>query len=160
MPISKTALATLSGISVRPKSDGDGEARDSVRLLAGLGVDGDHHATRAASDPSYCKNNRQVTLISSHDLATASEVAGRPLGATDLLRNLVLDCDGELESLIGREFTIGTARLRGTELCPPCSFIESRTAPGVCKALAGRGGICAEVLADGVVKLGDQIVAL
>jgi MOSC domain-containing protein YiiM len=62
-----------------------------------------------------------------------------------------------LNHLVGREFTVGAVLLRGTRLCEPCAHLEALSAPGVQRALAHRGGLRAEVVAGGTVRVGDAI---
>lgn len=69
----------------------------------------------------------------------------------------------DLNALEGREFLLGNIRLRGIELCEPCSVVGKLlagdlTPPQVVKALLGRGGLRCEILSSGVVRVGDPIV--
>ena len=38
-----------------------------------------------------------------------------------------------------------------------CRYIEQLTEPGMTQALKGRGGICASVIENGTVRVGDEI---
>jgi MOSC domain-containing protein YiiM len=38
-----------------------------------------------------------------------------------------------------------------------CRYIERLTEPGMTQALKGRGGICASVIENGTVRVGDEI---
>ena len=51
----------------------------------------------------------------------------------------------------------GAVRLRGTMLCEPCGHLEKLTRPGVRKSLIHRGGLCAQILNDGEIRVGDSI---
>jgi MOSC domain-containing protein YiiM len=62
-----------------------------------------------------------------------------------------------LNHLVGREFSVGDVRLRGTMLCEPCGHLEKLTRPGVRKSLVHRGGLCAQILSDGEIRVGDQV---
>ena len=55
-------------------------------------------------------------------------------------------------------FRIGTAVLRGTGPCAPCSRMEEALGPGGFNAVRGHGGITAEVVRPGRVALGDSVV--
>jgi MOSC domain-containing protein YiiM len=63
-----------------------------------------------------------------------------------------------LNDLVGKRFRVGEIECLGVELCEPCSHLESMTRPGIIKDLAHRAGINADVLTDGVVRVGDEIV--
>jgi MOSC domain-containing protein YiiM len=71
-----------------------------------------------------------------------------------------------LNSLVGKEFLVGTVRLRGVELCDPCGSLGRRlataslSAPQVVERFMGRGGLRAEVIEGGELRVGDSIVEL
>ncbi len=62
-----------------------------------------------------------------------------------------------LNHLVGREFTIGSVRLRGTSLSEPCEHLEELTLPGVRVALQHRGGLRAAILVGGEIQVGDPV---
>jgi len=63
-----------------------------------------------------------------------------------------------LNHLVGREFWVGAVRLRGTRLCEPCLHLERLTGqPGVRAALVHRGGLRADILTAGVVRVGEVV---
>ena len=62
-----------------------------------------------------------------------------------------------LIALRNRTFRVGTALLRGTGVCAPCSRMEQILGPGGYNAMRGHGGITAEVVDPGTVKLGDAL---
>ncbi|MEO0923874.1 MAG: MOSC domain-containing protein, partial [Pseudomonadota bacterium] len=78
---------------------------------------------------------------------------------TRLRRNIVVG-GVSLIALRKREFKIGTALLRGTDLCAPCSRMETELGHGGYNAMRGHGGICAEVLEEGEIALGDAVIGL
>jgi len=71
-----------------------------------------------------------------------------------------LTCGMALNHLVGREFVIGGVRLRGLRLCEPCSHLEKLTGKQMIKALRHRGGLRAEILNDGMIKVGDIITEI
>jgi len=62
-----------------------------------------------------------------------------------------------LNHLVGREFQIGAVRLRGTRLCEPCAYLEGLTLPGVLAGLIHRGGLRAEIVTGGTIRVEDAI---
>src|SRR6266508_2465716 len=62
-----------------------------------------------------------------------------------------------LNHLVGREFMIGEVRLRGMRLNEPCAHLAQLSKRGVVKALTHRGGLRADILSDGVIRLGDPV---
>ena len=65
-----------------------------------------------------------------------------------------------LNHLVGKEFSIGAVVLRGTRLCDPCAHMEKLTVKGAMRGLIHRGGLRAEIIAGGVIRIGDPIVVL
>ncbi|HMC90102.1 MAG TPA: MOSC domain-containing protein, partial [Gemmataceae bacterium] len=62
-----------------------------------------------------------------------------------------------LNHLVGKEFQIGEVILRGLRLCEPCGHLEALTVQGVKDGLCHRGGLRAQILHGGLVKVGDPI---
>jgi MOSC domain-containing protein YiiM len=65
-----------------------------------------------------------------------------------------------LNDLRGCTFRVGGAVLCGMGLCLPCGHLERLTDPGACAALQGRGGLRAEILMEGVIRLNDPLEVL
>jgi MOSC domain-containing protein YiiM len=64
-----------------------------------------------------------------------------------------------LNHLVGREFMVGNARLRGIRLCEPCGHLERMTGRKL-KGLVHRGGLRAQILESGEIKVGDPVIEL
>lgn len=145
--------------------------RDSIRVLAGLGVEGDVHAgvtvkhrSRMAQDPTQ-PNLRQVHLIHEELFtevgADGFEVAPGELGENITTRGLDL-----LGLPVGTLLHIGdSAVLEVTGLRNPCRQID-RFQDGLLKQVVGRdehgnvvrkAGIMSVVKEGGVVRPGDTI---
>ena len=78
---------------------------------------------------------------------------------TEHRRNLVVS-GVELNGLVGHDFAVGDVRCRGMRLCEPCTVVDRYAGRPVLRALVHRGGIRADVLADGQIKVGDPVRAL
>jgi MOSC domain-containing protein YiiM len=63
-----------------------------------------------------------------------------------------------VHDLIGKRFTIGEVVCEGIRDCPPCVHLEELTGKTVMRAMARRGGLRANILTDGDVAVGDEIV--
>ncbi|MCL2552272.1 MAG: MOSC domain-containing protein [Actinomycetia bacterium] len=145
--------------------------QDSIRLLAGLGVEGDahlgvtvQHLSRIAKDPTQ-PNLRQVHLIHAElfdDLRRAGyEVAPGDLGENVTTRGLDL-----LGLPVGTLLHLGPdAVVEVTGLRNPCLQID-RFRSGLLKQVAGRdesgavvrkGGIMGVVLTGGELRPGDAV---
>ena len=62
-----------------------------------------------------------------------------------------------LNHLVGREFQTGEATLRGPRLCEPCTQLERLTQPVVIRGLTHCGGLRAQILTGGTIKVGDRV---
>lgn len=126
-----------------------------VRAQAGRGLEGDRYGREAGTFSQKSPTN-QLTLIEEEALAAAARDYGFAIAAEETRRNL-LTCGIALNHLVGREFYVGEVRLRGLKLCEPCGHLEKLSGKEVMKALRHRGGLRAEILADGQVRVGDLI---
>lgn len=127
-----------------------------VRAIAGAGLEGDRYCIERGTFSKKLPSN-QVTLIETESLEAAERDYGLQVTAEESRRN-VLTCGMALNHLVGREFQIGEVRLRGLRLCEPCTHLQSLTGKPVLKALRHRGGLRAEILSGGVIKVGDKIM--
>src|SRR5215470_16528169 len=148
--------------------------QDRIRLVAGLGVDGDahqgktvKHRSRVARNPDQ-PNLRQVHLIHAelHDelRATGFDISAGQMGENVTTRDVDL-----LALPTGTRLRLGeTAVIEITGLRNPCRQIESFQ-PGLLSAVLGRdsegnlirkAGVMAVVIAGGGVNVGDGIALM
>lgn len=116
------------------------------------GIEGDHR-----NKPG----KRTVTLIQAEHLSVIASLCAdetSPINPSRLRRNIVVS-GISLMGLRNREFRIGSALLRGTGLCAPCSRMEAELGHGGYNAMRGHGGICAEVLEGGSVALNQSVIS-
>ena len=66
----------------------------------------------------------------------------------------------DLDALVGRRFLVGDVQCVGRRLCEPCAHLERLTVPGTLRALVHRGGLRADVLTDGTIRVGDAVTAV
>ena len=145
--------------------------RDSIRLLTGLGVEGDahlgetvKHRSRVARDPSR-PNLRQVHLIHA-ELHDELRAAGFTLSAGQMGENVTTRGVDLLGLPTGARLHLGdSAIVVVTGLRNPCRQLE-RIQRGLMAAtldrdergdLIRKAGVMATVLAGGVVRPGDPI---
>ncbi len=60
-----------------------------------------------------------------------------------------------LNHLVGRDFQIGEVKIRGIRLCEPCDHLQRLTGREVIKGLLHRGGLRAQILTQGTIRVGD-----
>lgn len=125
--------------------------------LAGIGLEGDRYAARTGSFSAKPKPGRQITLIEAEAIEALERELGMVLALGETRRNLVTR-GVALNHLVGREFTVGEVRLRGHELCEPCASLARMTGkPQILPGLIHRGGLRAEILEGGMIRVGDRI---
>ena len=96
-----------------------------------------------------------MTLIEEESLDDLASL-GVDLSMAEARRNVVTR-GIRLEGLIGRRFAVGDVVCRGARLAEPCAHLERLTRRGVLRGLVHRGGLRADILAGGVVVLGDRV---
>jgi MOSC domain-containing protein YiiM len=148
--------SVIRAIYLRPGKGKPTVSTEAAQAIAGNGLMGDHQTSKGVGggDPG-----REVTLIELKAIEAAMRESGVTLEASETRRNLLTQ-GIELNDLVGREFLVGEVRLRGIRLCHPCQHLERLTRAGVKRSLEGRGGLRAEVLCDGLIRVGDPIQVL
>lgn len=130
----------------------------TVELHAGRGIPGDRYFDGTGTFSANEKHGQQLTLIEAEAL-DAFRDRGLHLTPADARRNVVTR-GIDLNALVGREFQIGTSRCIGRRLCEPCSHLQRLTGRALLRPMVHRGGLRADVLTSGTVKVGDAVVAL
>lgn len=100
---------------------------------------------------------RELTLIEQESLDHAKHEYGIMLSGAESRRNL-LTKNINLNKLVGRQIIIGTVRVKGIRLCHPCAHLDKLTGKPALQALKNRGGLRANILTDGIISVGDQII--
>jgi MOSC domain-containing protein YiiM len=65
-----------------------------------------------------------------------------------------------LNDLVGVEFRVGEVRLRGICLCEPCTHLAKLSFPETLEGLAHKGGLRAQILSAGKMRVGDRVERL
>jgi hypothetical protein len=151
--VAPESTGTVEGLYLAPDAGVPAEAVESAEALAGHGLDGDRHVTGRGTFPSGLPGSA-LTLIE----AEVCESFTPPLGASEHRRN-VLTRGIDLNRLVGHEFLLGAVRCRGMRLCEPCTVVDRYAGRPVLRPLVHRGGLRADILEDGVVRVGDPVRA-
>ncbi|MDQ5808963.1 MAG: MOSC domain-containing protein [Actinomycetota bacterium] len=137
---------------VAPAACAPMRAVESVGVVAGRGLEGDRYFDGAGTFSEKGSTGRDVTLVD----AAALEAAG--VEFSESRRNVVVR-GIDLDALIGRSFRIGEVECFGRRRCEPCAHLQRLTRPGVLRALVHRGGLRADVVSGGVLRVGDGVTA-
>lgn len=154
-----TATGRIAAIFVADRAETPMRALDEVRVVAGRGLAGDRYAgstgtwSRGGEDH---RPKRQVTFIESEAVVAVRRDHGIDLDASETRRNIVTT-GLALNHLVGREFETGGVRFRGISLCEPCTHLERVSGRPIREPLIHRGGLNAEALSDGLIRVGDVL---
>jgi hypothetical protein len=148
---------TVEGLAVAPAAEAPMQLLEAAHARSGRGLDGDRYAVgagtfspRADARPGY-----DLTLVAVEVLDELA-AAGHALPFAGTRRN-VLTRGVDVNALVGRTFRIGDVVCAGRRLCEPCAHLERLSGPGVLRPLIHRGGLRADVLTDGEIRVGATI---
>ena len=150
-------MAQLEAIFIPPV------ARDAVVPVREVevrvdGLAGDRYAAGAGTFSKGLADGRAVTLMAAEDVEAIRGEHGLDLSDGSHRRNLVTR-GVDLLSLVHQRFRIGTALLRGNRPCPPCGHLSKLIGHDAKALLHRRGGLRADVIEPGRLKVGDAIEA-
>lgn len=142
----------VKAICITAVAGGLMEEVSEVEAVTGQGLKGDRYATGEGSFNVGSQGSRQVTFMN------AIFFEGSGFDFRHSRRNLFVE-GVELMWLIGREFQVGTARFRGIKYCDPCQRPSklSGKSKSFKEVFFDRGGLIAEVIETGVIRLGDEV---
>ena len=130
----------------------------SAILEAGRGIVGDRYHSKSEKliDLGGVVPDNHVTLIAREELDVFLGKHEGDLNYGDFRRNIVTS-GIDLNALVGKEFSVGSARCRGVELCEPCATLAGLVHPAVLPELVHKAGLRAVIVADGEVEVGGEI---
>jgi MOSC domain-containing protein YiiM len=147
---------SVHAIYIGPKRGQPLVAVAEIRAIAGRGLDGDRYCLGRGSLSRWPGPGRHVTLIEQEVLDAVRREFGIDLGGGLSRRNIVT-VGVDLSNQRGQMFRVGTALFKAGIPCAPCGYLERKTQAGVMAALKGRGGLRAEVLQEGIIRMGDLV---
>lgn len=141
-----TPIATERLVSVR-----------EVRAIAGEGLLGDRYIKKAGTFSNKPGGGRQITLIELESVEALKRDLKIELEPAQTRRNIVTR-GVPLNHLVGQQFLLGReVMLQGVRLCEPCEHLESLTLRGVREGLLHRGGLRADIIRSGIIRVDDPI---
>jgi len=130
-------------------------AVEEVQAIPGVGLEGDRYALKQGTfykpEPDF-----ELTLIEAEAIEALRRDYEVEIAPGEARRNIVTR-GVPLNHLVGREFRIGDVRIRGLRLCEPCSHLQTVTGRFVIKGLRHRGGLRAQILTAGIIRVGDRV---
>ncbi len=123
--------------------------RDGLKLIAGKGI---------VDDRFFEYEEDYKGQISFFDWAVyervRDEVVKGALEPSKFRRNVLIN-GVDLNSLIGKEFSINGVRFTGSSECSPCFWMDEACSEGTYEFLKGKGGLRARILDDGEMSIGS-----
>jgi hypothetical protein len=150
---------SVVSIHIAPTAEGEMAPLERVRAEAGRGLAGDRYYLGVGTY-SNRPTTREVTLIEEEAL-DALRAAHHLQLAPGITRRNIVTRGVPLNHLIGKEFHIGAARMRGVRLCEPCQhLVDVSGVPALLSQLVHRGGLHAVIVASGDISMGDAVSAI
>lgn len=147
-----STVGMVAAILLAPNAEEPLARVDEAGALAGRGLAGDRYAagrgTFSAPGRGY-----ELTLVEA-DVLEEIELSW------DQARRNVVTRGIALNGLVGRRFRIGSVECVGRRLAEPCAHLERLVRPGLLRPLVHRGGLRADIVKGGVIRLGDEIEAM
>jgi hypothetical protein len=153
LPEAPDTTGVVEALFVSPEAAAPARSLERVRAIAGSGLEGDRHTVGKGTFPSGMPGSA-LTLIE----AEVCESFAPALSGDDHRRNVVTR-GIDLNRLVGHEFMLGEVPCRGMRLCEPCTVIDRYAARPLLRPLVHRGGLRADIVADGELRVGDEVRA-
>jgi MOSC domain-containing protein YiiM len=128
----------------------------NAQVVVGRGLEGDRYYSKLGTYSNQPGSGRDVTLIEIEAIDGLKRDYEVQLDPGQSRRNIVTRGIA-LNHLVEQEFRIGDVVLRGTRLCEPCAHMEKLTVKGAMRGLIHRGGLRAEIIKGGTIRIGDVI---
>ncbi len=146
----------VESIFLAPEGGSQMKGVQAATALEGCGLEGDRYC---AGTGHWSRFGRvcEVTFIAAEDLADIERETGVGVKNGEHRRNVVTR--GIILKTLrrGARFRVGRVVFEYRGPRSVCRYIERLTEPGMTQALKGRGGICARVIENGTVRVGDEV---
>jgi MOSC domain-containing protein YiiM len=146
---------TIEFIYITPAATAPALSVKQALAIPGVGLEGDRYALRQGTfykpEPDF-----ELTLIEAEAIEALQRDYNVELPPGEARRNLVTR-GVALNHLVGRDFQIGEVKAHGIRLCEPCDHLQRLTGRQLIKGLRHRGGLRAQILTSGAIRIGDSL---
>jgi MOSC domain-containing protein YiiM len=129
---------------------------DQISAAPGVGLTGDRYAVGTGHWSDDAGTGRDLTLVEAEVLDDLERDHGLRLDPGETRRN-VTTRGVRLNELVGERFWVGDVLCEGTRLCEPCTYLQELTGKAILEPLVHRGGLRANVVSGGVLRVGDMV---
>lgn len=128
--------------------------QESVICRTGRGLEGDRFF-------DYKDNYKgQITFLEREQIGVLEgKLKMQEIDPARFRRNVITQ-GIDLNTLIGRTFTLCGITFEGVEECRPCYWMDRAVGPGAEECLKGKGGLRARILSDGTLTPGNYDIEL
>jgi MOSC domain-containing protein YiiM len=146
----------VEGIFLAPEGGAQMKGVQAATALEGCGLEDDRYC---AGTGHWSRFGRvcEVTFIAAEDLDDIQRETSVGVNNGEHRRNVVTRGISFKALRRGQRFRAGEVVFEYRGPRSVCRYIERLTEPGMTQALKGRGGICARVIENGTVQVGDEI---
>jgi MOSC domain-containing protein YiiM len=152
--------ARVASLHLHPEKSGEPlRAVEQIEVVEQKGIRGNPRKFGAINRSTGQQSKRQVTLIEREQISEHAVALGLETIAPGAVRSNIETLGVNLIDLIGREVRVGEATLLFYEARLPCEKMDR-----ICQGLRGlmennRQGVLAQVIRDGIIRVGDSISA-
>ena len=150
---------TVEKIYNSVSAGGQQVAAEKIDRVAGSGIVGDRNFGLSRWP------GQNLTLIEVEEIESFIDEQNLAYDLSITRRNIITR-GVKLNKLVGKEFLISGVRLKGIELCEPCSSLGKALASPtlssgkVVEKFLHRGGLRVDVLTSGVIEVGAEVVCV
>jgi hypothetical protein len=145
-------VGTVAAIMLAPDAEAPLVRVDEADALAGRGLAGDRYG---AGRGTFSGPGRGYELT----LVEADVLDEIELPWEQARRNVVTQGIA-LNGLVGRRFRIGAVECVGRRPAEPCAHLEKLARPGLLRPLVHRGGLRADIVSGGSIRVGDEVAVV
>jgi MOSC domain-containing protein YiiM len=131
---------------------------EQAAARAGRGLEGDRYFDQRGTFSNTHARGHDLTLVEGEVLDELTLSNGE-LTPEEARRNIVTR-GVDLNALVGLRFRTGDVECFGQRLCEPCAHLERVTEKTLLRPLIHKGGLRADLLTDGEIRVGDEIAPL
>jgi MOSC domain-containing protein YiiM len=154
--MTKMRQGTVIAIHIAPSGAAPMRSVADAQVVVGRGLVGDRYYNKLGTYSNQPGSGREITLIEIEAVEGLKRDYEVQLDPGQSRRNIVTR-GVALNHLVKKEFRIGDVVLRGTRLCEPCAHMEKLTVKGTMRGLVHRGGLRAEIIIGGSIRVGDAV---
>jgi hypothetical protein len=143
----------VAALAVAPAAEAPMALVELATAHAGRGLEGDRYVRGEGTFSNPYSRGHDLTLIEGEvvdDLGVGPEVPRRNVVTRGI----------DLNALVGRRFRVGEVVCEGQRLCEPCAHLQRITEPDLLRPLVHRGGLRADIVTGGAIRVGDAITPL